>query len=298
MKRTFTVLALTFLCLFLMSNKLAAQELATYGFFADDPALTLVGDFLTDIPTAEIDRNDDATYRIVTHPDSVYAGDSSLLVNFGGGKSDKVRFAVDDPVDFSQFNTGGEFVFFIKLLDTLDFSIEIDALRDGQEVNGSDESLEEEHGLNRFDLTKWQEFRVEMDSIAGTSFDYSQFRRIGFRSRYNASSFLVDEIFVEYETVGGIADAPSIPDRLMLSQNYPNPFNPSTIIEFSLPKSEFVELKVYNLLGKEIATLVSDKLNQGDHIYTFDGQNLASGVYYYRIEAGEYQDVKKMILLR
>jgi hypothetical protein len=83
-----------------------------------------------------------------------------------------------------------------------------------------------------------------------------------------------------------------------LSQNYPNPFNPSTIIEFTLPKSEFVALKVYNILGEEVATLVSDKLQAGDHTYNFEGSTLASGVYLYRIEAGEYNKVKKMILLK
>ena len=84
----------------------------------------------------------------------------------------------------------------------------------------------------------------------------------------------------------------------LLNQNYPNPFNPSTKIEFTLPNSEYVELKVYNILGKEVATLVSNKLNQGSHTYQFDGKNLASGIYYYRIEAGEFQDVKKMVFLK
>jgi hypothetical protein len=83
-----------------------------------------------------------------------------------------------------------------------------------------------------------------------------------------------------------------------LFQNYPNPFNPSTTIEFSLPKSEYVELKVYNILGKEVATLVSNKLNQGNHTYQFDGKNLASGVYYYQLVTGDFREVKKMILLR
>jgi len=83
-----------------------------------------------------------------------------------------------------------------------------------------------------------------------------------------------------------------------LPQNYPNPFNPSTSIEFTLPKQEFVELKVYNILGKEVATIVSNKLNQGNHTYTFDGKNLASGVYYYQLVAGDYREVKKMILIR
>jgi hypothetical protein len=94
---------------------------------------------------------------------------------------------------------------------------------------------------------------------------------------------------------GLIYDVPII---FELSQNYPNPFNPSTTIEFSLPKSEFVELKVYNILGKEVTTLVSNKLNQGNHSYTFDGSNLASGIYYYQLVAGEYREVKKMICIK
>jgi CubicO group peptidase (beta-lactamase class C family) len=97
----------------------------------------------------------------------------------------------------------------------------------------------------------------------------------------------------------GIADeSENIPVDYTLKQNYPNPFNPSTTIEFTLPKSEYVELKVYNILGKEVATLVSSKLNQGNHTYQFDGKNLASGVYYYQLVAGNFREVKKMILLR
>jgi photosystem II stability/assembly factor-like uncharacterized protein len=88
------------------------------------------------------------------------------------------------------------------------------------------------------------------------------------------------------------------PSHHKLYQNYPNPFNPSTTIEFTLPKSEYVDLKVYNILGKEVSTLVSKKLNQGNHIYTFDGKSLASGIYYYQLTAGDYREVKKMILLK
>jgi len=83
-----------------------------------------------------------------------------------------------------------------------------------------------------------------------------------------------------------------------MQQNYPNPFNPTTSIEFNLPKPEFVELRIYNLLGKEVATLVSNKLNSGKHTFKFDGQNLASSVYYYQIKAGEFQQVRKMILMK
>jgi len=90
----------------------------------------------------------------------------------------------------------------------------------------------------------------------------------------------------------------TVPQECSISQNYPNPFNPSTTIKFTLPKSEFAELKVYNILGCQISTIVSKELNQGNHIYQFDGENLASGIYYYQLVAGDYREVKKMILLK
>ena len=106
---------------------------------------------------------------------------------------------------------------------------------------------------------------------------------------------------IDYDALVGVKETAhtlTLPNEFNLSQNYPNPFNPSTTIEFSLPKSEYIELKVYNILGKEVSTLVSKKLNQGNHTYQFDGKNLASGVYYYQLVAGDYREVKKMILLR
>jgi flagellar hook assembly protein FlgD len=99
-------------------------------------------------------------------------------------------------------------------------------------------------------------------------------------------------------SITGIEGENTTPVGFFLNQNYPNPFNPSTTIEFTLPKSEYVELKIYNILGKEVSTLVSMKLNPGNHTYTFDGKNLATGIYYYQLVAGDYREVKKMILLR
>jgi len=73
-----------------------------------------------------------------------------------------------------------------------------------------------------------------------------------------------------------------------LLQNYPNPFNPITTIEFTLSKHDYVSLKIYNILGKKVATLVSGKLNPGKHIYRFNASHLASGLYYYQLVAGDY----------
>ena len=83
-----------------------------------------------------------------------------------------------------------------------------------------------------------------------------------------------------------------------LFQNHPNPFNPSTTIEFDLPKSSEVTLKVFNVLGEEVTTLVSDRLSAGSFSYEWDASNLASGVYLYRLQAGSYVETRKMILMR
>ena len=101
-----------------------------------------------------------------------------------------------------------------------------------------------------------------------------------------------------YSVLNNVNEDNNIPHKFSLYQNYPNPFNPSTNIDFTLPKSKFVELKVFNILGKEVANIVSNKLNQGNHTYQFDGRNLASGIYYYQLVTEDYMKVKKMILLK
>ena len=90
----------------------------------------------------------------------------------------------------------------------------------------------------------------------------------------------------------------AMPSSLYLSQNYPNPFNPSTTIEFALPKSSFVTLRVYDLLGRQVGELVNEKLSPGTYKTQWSARGLASGVYFYRLTAGEYVETKKLLLLR
>lgn len=90
----------------------------------------------------------------------------------------------------------------------------------------------------------------------------------------------------------------TIPGNYKLSQNYPNPFNPSTSIEYSIPEESFVELKVYDLLGNEVATLVSDLRSAGVYRADFSSNNLASGLYIAQLRAGNYISTIKMTLLR
>ena len=90
----------------------------------------------------------------------------------------------------------------------------------------------------------------------------------------------------------------NIPKTYSLSQNYPNPFNPSTKIEYEIPKASFVHLTVYNVIGQQVAELVSNEQSPGKYSVTFDGANVTSGIYFYRIEAGSFVQTNKMILLK
>ena len=89
-----------------------------------------------------------------------------------------------------------------------------------------------------------------------------------------------------------------IPVLIHLYFNYPNPFNPETNISFDLNKRNNVQLKIYNVLGQLVKTLVNDELEPGKYNYKFDGQNFASGIYFYRLKTGEFNQVKKMLLLK
>ena len=86
--------------------------------------------------------------------------------------------------------------------------------------------------------------------------------------------------------------------KFSLLQNYPNPFNPSTVIKYDLGMSEFVTLKIYNSLGQEVRTLVRREQNAGSYEVKFDASNLTSGIYFYKLTAGEFVQSKKMILLK
>jgi hypothetical protein len=99
-------------------------------------------------------------------------------------------------------------------------------------------------------------------------------------------------------TVGTEDSKITLPQKYYLSQNYPNPFNPSTVINYEIPKSSFVKLKVYDILGREIATLVNEEKAAGRYKIIFNASNYSSGVYFYKIEAGGFSKINKMVLLK
>ncbi|MCX6163749.1 MAG: T9SS type A sorting domain-containing protein [Ignavibacteriae bacterium] len=110
----------------------------------------------------------------------------------------------------------------------------------------------------------------------------------------------IDSInFYLYRVPVGIKQIGStVPSEYKLYQNYPNPFNPSTIIKFQIKDSRFTTLKIYNILGKEVATLVNEKQSPGVYEVVFDALNLPSGIYFYKLVAGDFVETKRMVLIK
>lgn len=90
----------------------------------------------------------------------------------------------------------------------------------------------------------------------------------------------------------------TVAEKFELKQNYPNPFNPTTNISFTVVNNSFVSLKVFDIMGREVAKLVSENMNKGNYSVQFDGRNLSSGVYFYKLESGNFSEVKKMSLIK
>lgn len=98
--------------------------------------------------------------------------------------------------------------------------------------------------------------------------------------------------------ITNIGNQNNIPNDYALKQNYPNPFNPTTSIQFSIPKNGLVKLVVYDILGKEVSTLVNEVKTAGNYIIDFNASNLTSGIYFYKITSGDFSSVKKMMLIK
>jgi hypothetical protein len=101
-----------------------------------------------------------------------------------------------------------------------------------------------------------------------------------------------------WKLTGIVSNGITTPNKFVLSQNYPNPFNPSTVIKYQLTNTGLVTLKVYNVIGQEVATLVNSVLTAGSHEAKFDASRLSSGVYFYTLRSGSFAETKKMVLMK
>ena len=106
---------------------------------------------------------------------------------------------------------------------------------------------------------------------------------------------------IDYSTLVDVedyTDVTSLPKRFSLYQNYPNPFNPSTIIKYQIPADSFVQLKIYDILGSEISTLINQRQPSGIYEIEFNNTNIASGMYFDKLSVGKLTETKKMILMK
>jgi hypothetical protein len=148
-------------------------------------------------------------------------------------------------------------------------------------------------------------------SILQTNVDLTIGEALPTEQNYNYSGVLDDIRLYNYglpfsavqqlyqETAGVHTGTGSeIPNAYLLNQNYPNPFNPTTAISYQLPAVSDVKLVVYDMLGREVAVLVKERKAPGTYEVKFDGSNLASGVYYLRLQSGDFSQVRPMVLLK
>lgn len=129
------------------------------------------------------------------------------------------------------------------------------------------------------------------------------FEQVSFRGAFGTDNWL--ETWTNFDpqnytaTPIGISQISEVlPDAFVLSQNFPNPFNPETKIQFSIPASEFVTLKVFDATGREITELVNQTLTVGTYEFSFNAAKLTSGVYFYTLTAGDFRETKKMLLVK
>jgi len=145
---------------------------------------------------------------------------------------------------------------------------------------------------------KYKIFRADVDSVSGSHDVYLRFVGTGTQQLFRLSWF---RFLSEYDTPTSVNNAPGNQQGLYkfeLNQNYPNPFNPTTSIQYSVPSSQKATLKVFDVLGREVAALVDEVKEAGSYDVTFDASQFSSGVYFYKLEAGKFSSVKKLMLVK
>ena len=142
---------------------------------------------------------------------------------------------------------------------------------------------------------------IKLNELSGRTFAGYIFGGIRALLPNNTPSFPSDyilKVYITPKTVNINHIGANVPDKFELSQNYPNPFNPVTNLRFGIPESGFTTLKIYDVLGNKVATLVNELLSPGNYQVQWDGSSFASGVYYYKLETNSFSETRKMFLLK
>jgi hypothetical protein len=171
---------------------------------------------------------------------------------------------------------------------TLNWSTATESNNQGFEVergvNGSWSKVAFVNGAGSTTQVQNYSYSDDVSSLKSSKVSY-RLKQIDFNGTFKYSSVVEVEL-------------DNIPALFSLDQNYPNPFNPTTKISYQLPQNGFVSLKVYNAIGKEVASLVNEEKSAGRYEVNFNAEGLSSGLYFYSIQAGSFQETKKMILLK
>jgi len=152
------------------------------------------------------------------------------------------------------------------------------------------------NGLGKFDGQTWTVFNHSNSGLDADWIESVIVDKDG--NKWMATNKGVSVLKGEGVLVDVKTDKITHPEIFSLEQNYPNPFNPSTKISFSIPEGRFVKLTVYDMLGKETAVLANEYRSVGMHTVQFDGSSLPSGIYIYTLQAGQFRDSRKLLLLK
>jgi hypothetical protein len=244
-------------------------------------------------------------------PADAIAGVSNIVQTVGGGWADTTNSGWPHPEDYARTLTDNGYILEMRLKwawiatssggvidkgpifpaegNTYGFAIS-NHDNDGVTGNGRDNSIE------------WA--ATLLDAVWNTCSDMGYIQLLPNHKIKFVAESLRDPTIINpnpdwyIPTPSAVSQQSAVVKDFALRQNYPNPFNPSTKIEFSVPKSTFVTLKVFNLLGEEVATLASQELRAGLYTVDWNASNAPSGVYFYRLTAGSFVDAKRMLLLR
>jgi len=170
---------------------------------------------------------------------------------------------------------------------------------EGQYTNPGASGTSQPEGEPLYDGTQltWVKESIDLDNYLGEEIKL----RFLFRSDVsnNDDGIYIDDInIIVLEPPTDVEQVVSTINNYVLHQNYPNPFNPTTSIRFAIPEAGITTLKVYDILGREVATLVSEEKSVGTYELTWYAENLPSGIYFYRLLAGSFVETKKMVLMK
>ena len=221
----------------------------------------------------------------------LFSGNKNFYTNYG------FNFDVYSVSIYYAFQEPSEDKIIITTLDNEPFKLKSLAIYQVSETFSDTLVIEGWNDTNRkfvkefTDFSKWQTLKLDYDNIS----------RVVIRTRTMSYSGLADFNFDNFSfisAVTGLNDRRDITRGWALNQNYPNPFNPSTIFTYQVPKKSYITIKVYDILGHQISTLVDEEKNAGSYSIIFNSKNLPSGIYIYQLISNEFISTNKMILIK